>query len=1310
MKQFLFSLILLPFLIGAQTAAGTSSLLNQAHPKVFFTENLGQVIDQHGKQRPDVLFGGVIGNMAFHLRKTGISYQLGKPIVNKDKKDTVKKSLCYRLDLDWVNCNRDCEVEKEGMHKDYNNFYDEPYPKGITHVRSCDKVTYKQLYPNVDLKFYGKENILKYDLIVKPNSDPSKIQLKVKGASNILLQEDGSVLIKTSLGDVHEGTPVAYQDGKKIPVQWSVKNNTLGFKLGAYDHKKVLVIDPAVRLWGTFYGTSAHEQGFNVATDTVGNVYMTGYIFGAMSTGTIIATVGSFQSTMTPSTSDFLVKFDPNGVRLWGTFYGGYESCSIGSCCVDNLCNVYICGGTGYTVTSPYISTPGAHQTVPGGNYDAYLAKFDPNGVRIWGTFYGGSGSEGASDCKTDKYGNVYMVGTTSSSLAASSTLIATPGAYQTAYAGGSNDAFIVKFNSSGVRQWGTFYGGTVYESPYSCSVDTAGNIFMQGMTESFTGISTPGAHQVNYISPYPNPYIVKFSKNGNRKWGTYYCGTSTDWAYCCAADQSGNVYMVGSAGAYTNNAIATASAYQSVCIGNYDAYLVKFDTAGVRMWGTYIGGTGNVGEELHGCAIDPLGNIFVSGSTTSSNYISTPGVHQYNYAGSQDAFLMKFDPSGNRQWGTYYGGPQYNSTFLECSYSCATDKNGNVFITGNTDHTLSDGVFNSPGCHQPIPGANSNPDAFLAKFNNCPTAPTPVTASASVNWICPNQTVILSANSPFSNFLWNNSASTNTISVSPSVTTEYFFTTASPTPGCIYGAAVTVSVTNYTVTTNTVSTCPGNTLVLTANGAQSYTWSTSATTSSIIVSPSVTTVYTVSGNNFGGCALVKTFTTTVIPNPTVTVTSLTVCGPGIYTLSASGANTYSWNNNSSLSTSTINVSSFPIVLTVTGTTNGCKNIKTGTVTPLPLPNLSVTASSMSVCVGASVSLVASGANSYSWSNAATTNSIVDVPTYTATFPYTYTYSVIGTSTNGCSTSTIITIMATPIPTIIVNSGTICSGQSFTLNPSGGQAYSFFSPVVSPSATTVYSINGIVNGCPSTSPGTGTVTVLPNPTVSCSASNNTVCSGKSVTLTASGALSYTWNNSTTGSVLIMTPLTNTIYFVVGSDVNTCTGSANYSIAVDVVNLNAITSHTMTLCNGETATLTASGANTYTWSNAMQGNHITISPSVTTTYTVYGTSSFGCDTSFVITQTVVECAGIRTIDLFSSFSIYPNPSHNEFYFETSLDLKANLILYDVIGRKALEAKVIKGKNKITTSSLPPGLYHSAIILNGKLIPLSKLVIQ
>ncbi|MFH1937587.1 MAG: PKD-like domain-containing protein, partial [Bacteroidota bacterium] len=325
---------------------------------------------------------------------------------------------------------------------------------------------------------------------------------------------------------------------------------------------------------------------------------------------------------------------------------------------------------------------------------------------RLWGTYYGGGSAEYGWASAVDSNGNVFIAGQT-----ISATGIATAGAYQSTYFPGNWSGYLAKFNSNGVRQWGTYFQGSVSgdDRAEACAVDFSGNIYIAGVTTSDTGIATPGAHQTIHGGDIWDVFLAKFNTNGERIWATYYGGQGNDQVWggggALATDKNGNVFMAGQT--YSDTGIATPGAYQTTITGGA-GFLTKFDSNGIRKWGTYY--SGDMATMFCSCATDTSGNVYATGMTNSSFKIASPGAYQTTYGGQNDAFLVAFDPLGQRLWGTYYGGP-----LEDWGKSCTTDKDDHVYLVGST-RSLS-GIA-SPGCHQDTFGGGLQ-DGFMAKFNN---------------------------------------------------------------------------------------------------------------------------------------------------------------------------------------------------------------------------------------------------------------------------------------------------------------------------------------------------------------------------------------------------------------------------------------------------------------------------------------------------------------------------------------------------------------------------------------------------------------
>ncbi|MEA3495495.1 MAG: PKD domain-containing protein, partial [Bacteroidota bacterium] len=571
--------------------------------------------------------------------------------------------------------------------------------EGATFVRSYQKVTYKNIYKGIDIEFFVQENDeqkFKYNFIVHPGADASLIKLKYKGANKIKLKNE-KLHIETSNGNFYEDIPESWilENKEKISVRYKNSGeNTFGFSCGEYSSYNTLIIDPMPNLeWGTYYGGT--NVGYGIATDQNGNVYVTGWTYST----TAIATSGAHQPTFGGGIDAFIVKFNTSGQRLWGTYYGGTSNDYGNGITTDQNGNVYVSGSTHSTTA---IATSGSHQSTFGGGIDAFIVKFNSSGQRLWGTYYGGSGYDSGPGIATDKNGNIYVSGSTSSTSA-----ISTSGAHQTSF-GGYKDVFIAKFNSSGQIQWGTYYGGNGNDWGYGIATDQNANVYVTGCTtytNSISAIVTSGAHQTSF-GGYVDGFITKFNSSGQRQWGTYYGGSGYDWGYGIVTDQSANVYVTGKTS--STSAISTSGAHQTTHggVSGEDVYIVKFNSSGQRQWGTYYGGSYD--DEGYGIVIDQNANVYITGMTRSTSAIATSCAYQTSISGmSCDVFITKFNSMGQRQWGTYYGGNGY-----EYGYGIAIDQNANVYITGRTSSTSA---IATVGAHQTSIG--SFQDAFIAKF-----------------------------------------------------------------------------------------------------------------------------------------------------------------------------------------------------------------------------------------------------------------------------------------------------------------------------------------------------------------------------------------------------------------------------------------------------------------------------------------------------------------------------------------------------------------------------------------------------------------
>jgi len=724
----------LSFIFSTQFA-NANRIIFEEENAIRFTENKGQVKDQFGLERPDILFYGKSHNFTFHILKSGASVQLRennqasrnvKALNSLTPKDNYNKTKCslYRVEMEWVNANTFAEVEKGEAFSDLENFYIGDQPNGVTDVNSYKSIRIINLYPGISIRWYQGKDGLEYDFEVSPGADISNIQLKINGAKSFKILKDGNIEINTPFGNLIKKNPVAIQAGGKLNAQWKIKDNILSINIENYDKNLPLIIDPVIRAWGTYFGGSNDDGIRGSSINTQGHIF----VCGTTSSTANIATTGAYQTTLSGSQDAYIAKFNGSGVRLWATYYGGSSVEEGRSCAADVFGNVYL---SGISQSSSGISTSSAYQTTYGGTSDAFLVKLNTSGTRLWATYFGGTNADSAMGCATDKYGNVFLTGNTNSASG-----ISTSGVHQTVLGGGL-DAFIAAFDTSGGLKWASYLGGSDDESALSCSADTTGNIYLAGTTKSTSSIASNGAHQTS-LGGMTDGILAKFTSYGSLDWATYYGGNRVDKAFSCKADKFDNVFLAGET--WSSGSIASSTAHQTSFGGFRDGFLIKFNGSGIRLWGTYYGGSDQ--DIAYSCTTDDTGNVFLAGTAAATAAIATSGAYQTLSGGYSDAFLAKFDSAGIRIAGTFYGGANYENGF-----SCSADTFGNVYLAGTT---LSTSGISSTLSHQTASGGNL--DGFLVKFGECITA----NAGPDLHLCSNSNSVLLGVNPPNGTGTWN--------------------------------------------------------------------------------------------------------------------------------------------------------------------------------------------------------------------------------------------------------------------------------------------------------------------------------------------------------------------------------------------------------------------------------------------------------------------------------------------------------------------------------------------------------------------------
>lgn len=695
-----------------------------------FEENKGQVKQTDGQLAPHVKFRLSDGNTRIFLLERGIAYQFNRmhdpegyaelahrghlSSEDETKLNDLRKQRrleTYRMDMTLEGADPHASITTEGRSADFTNYY----LSGVEalDVRTFRKVVYHGVYPGIDWEIMTTEKGFEQDFIVHPGADPSSIRMRFTGHEDLFVDGQGQLIHGNRLGRFVEAGPASFQGSTVVRTAFDLQDDVLTFALGAYDDTRTLRIDPT-REWGTYYGGSANEETKDLACDEDGNVYMAGYT-ASPETNVIASTTGVFDDTYADGQDAFLVKFDPEGDRIWGTYYGGDNDDYFVSCASRG--GTLVAAGTS---NSPDLGTSGTQQ--PGFAFstegDALLVKFNPiNGTRVWSTYYGRIWIDIGKSCAIDPWGFIYMAG--------ESETVGTLGGSDTIAFDGFqmqmrslNNGYLVKFDADGGREWGTYYGGYNSYSTGFCTdvaTDPSGNVVIFGFcgynANDADSYVSPGAHHETHGSTVQPPgtggdvYIAKFDSSGERLWGTYYGGSNTDNAWTGAVDGEGNIYVAGET--FSDTGIFEAG-YSGVRSGELDAYVAKFDPSGELVWGTYYGGPGD--DEVRSSVTDAFGHVFIIGLTKSASGISSDGYQMVKGGGDYDGFMVGFEQEGGALiMGSYYGGSADDR-----AHGSACDPDGALFICGWTSSS-NDTTISSPDGFQTQIG--STQDAFLGKF-----------------------------------------------------------------------------------------------------------------------------------------------------------------------------------------------------------------------------------------------------------------------------------------------------------------------------------------------------------------------------------------------------------------------------------------------------------------------------------------------------------------------------------------------------------------------------------------------------------------
>ncbi len=553
-----------------------------------------------------------------------------------------------------------------------------------THIPNYRKVEYRQVYPGVDLVYYGRRGQLECDFVVAPGADPTAINWKISGARLIAIGKRGELRLRLDGGDLRFLSPRVYQrDGRtlqQVKGKYVLRNRTdVGFELAAYDTSRPLIIDP-VLVYSTFLGGASNNNlAEGVAVDASGNAYLAGQTQ-AIDFPTVNAIQGSLSGFSGSSASDaFVAKLNPQGTALvYSTYLGGTNTDNAVGIATDAMGDALVTGTT-LSVDFP-LANPLQKQCscATAGQTDSFVTKISPDGsMLVYSTYLGGLlGDSTAAAIASDSSGDAFVTGTTTST----DFPVASP---ISPALKGSSDAFVTEINPSGSQlAYSTYLGGTRTDGGSAIAVDASGSAYVTGTTTS-TDFPTVSPFQAMCLAcaTGSSPFVTKINAAGSALvYSTYLGGSSgQDLSKGIAVDTSGNAYVTGHV---QSTDFPLMSPLEGVRRGNSDAFVTKVDSSGSNLiYSTYLGGTADEDLVMGSIAVDQFGNAYVTGDTTSRDFPQASGLG-LSQEGPDDAFVAVLNAPGSALFfSTYLGGS--NS---DAGRSIAVDALGNAYVAGSTN------------------------------------------------------------------------------------------------------------------------------------------------------------------------------------------------------------------------------------------------------------------------------------------------------------------------------------------------------------------------------------------------------------------------------------------------------------------------------------------------------------------------------------------------------------------------------------------------------------------------------------------------
>jgi len=665
-------------------------------------------VANQGQWDPSVRFLARRGGMVARFRNDGLGLKLEQRAGENRPHGVV-------LPFVFEGAREDVRLEGRDRQSGVFNFLQGSDPgRWRTRVPAFGKVVYRGLYEGVDVIFRQAEDRLEYDLLLAPGADLTRVVVRVTGHEGIEIAGDGTLVIRTALGPIHQKPPVTWVElvsGGTRPVECRyrrIDDQRYGFVVPGRDPARPLVIDPGVD-WSAFLGGGGADSATAIGMHFAPSPWApldTPVIVGATSATDFPTTQGAFSRAYNGGTSDaFVVKTDYFGSKLvYATYLGGKGNDVATGVVVDANGVATV---VGFTDSSDFPTTKGAYSNTLAGARDVFVTRLGSSGsVLGYSTYLGGKASDSPHAVGALSNGDVFVAGETQSS-----DFPTTVGAFDTTY-NGLVDGFVTRLDATGAKlAASTFLGSPGTEIVWGIAVSpTLGDVTVAGEVDDKAFPVTSGAFDVTYNGGTSDAFVTRFDSTlGTLRYSTYLGGANDDAAHDVVLDRDAEVAVVG--GTSSVDFPVTTGAYDVTHNGGIDAFVTRLNAAGGKLvYSTYLGGAGP--DEAWAAGLDGSGAVTVAGTTASTDFPVTKGCFQPKHGGSQDAFVCRFDPTATvLHYASYLGGS--GSDIL---LDLELDSLNNAIVCGQTSSK------DYPARHMSFDVTyNGNGDGFAARFDMLP-------------------------------------------------------------------------------------------------------------------------------------------------------------------------------------------------------------------------------------------------------------------------------------------------------------------------------------------------------------------------------------------------------------------------------------------------------------------------------------------------------------------------------------------------------------------------------------------------------------